>query len=410
MAAPANADPSVRPGHSVRVVTDFPGGSAKVESLDVVPSSGADPARVTLRILPAGDRARGWVCWWYLKVEGLPAGAEVILDVGGGVWATPDRASLSTDDKVWTHTAPGKRTVKDRITYTVRAPAAAKGGDGTATLWLAWGPPFTGSHAHAIIDAAAKTPHAKKFELAKTRDGRPVPAARVTHAEGKSDDRFGVWVQARQHAWETGGSWVAAGFLEWITGDDPAADALRRKAVIVVVPIMDLDNVERGCGGKDAKPQDHNRDWSDAPHWPEVAAAQRAILAMDAARGFDVFLDLHNPAAGDRVPFFFTAPKEGRPERSVRNQDDFLRLAKETITGPLAYKGTVRESGAGYDKNWKLISKNWVTARTSPHVVSMTLETAWNSPDSTAENYRRVGRELAATVGKYLGDWIRVVK
>ena len=36
-------------------------------------------------------------------------------------------------------------------------------------------------------------------------------------------------------------------------------------AEIVLVPIMDIDNAATGNGGKDALPQDHNRDWSDQP-------------------------------------------------------------------------------------------------------------------------------------------------
>ena len=39
--------------------------------------------------------------------------------------------------------------------------------------------------------------------------------------------RYGVWIQARQHAWETGGSWVSRGLIEWLVSDDPRAETLR---------------------------------------------------------------------------------------------------------------------------------------------------------------------------------------
>ena len=50
-----------------------------------------------------------------------------------------------------------------------------------------------------------------------------------------------------------------------------------------------------GNGGKDALPQDHNRDWSAEPHWNEIIAAQRQVGGLIEEGRMDVFLDLHNP-------------------------------------------------------------------------------------------------------------------
>lgn len=351
----------------IAVRADFPGGSVRVEAVE-----GA-----SIKVLPAAHPERGWTCWWYFKVEGATPGAALTVDVGGGVWATPDRAVISVDDRAWTHTAPGKRA-KDRIVYAVQAPAAA--------FWIAWGPPFTLRHARELLGERA-------FELCKSRDGHSVPALRVKEGEPK----FGVWVQARQHAWESGASWVGRGFAEWLSSDDPRAVELRKVAEVVFVPIMDVDNVERGAGGKEGKPQDHNRDWSGDPHWPEVRAAQAGIRAMGSR--FRVFVDLHNPGANDKAPYFYTAPREGKPRPF---EDRFLEAARAEIAGPLALNPKTRESGAGYDKNWEKISKNWVTRVMGEETVAVTLETSWNTPASTTENYRRVGRELGLAIERAL--------
>lgn len=365
----------------LRVVADFPGGSAKVEGVE----------GRTVRVLPAAHPERGWACWWYFRLEGIPAGEPITLDVGGGVWATPDRAAWSLDGKEWKHTPPGVRE-KTRIRYTLEVPAKA--------AWFAWGPPYVLKDAAAAVERAAKAlPEAKAFELCKSRDGHSVPAVRFPSSDPA---RLGIWVQARQHAWESGGSWVCQGFLDWIASDDPRALELRKKAEIVVVPVMDADNVERGAGGKEQKPQDHNRDWSDAPHWPEVRAAQAEIKRMDAEGRFDFFIDLHNPGAGDKSPFFFVSPADMLSEKGRANLRRFLDGAKEEIVGPLKHKGMVRESGKDYDpKNWERISKNWVSKNAKPHVVALTLETSWNTPESSAENYRRVGRELGLAIERY---------
>ena len=61
------------------------------------------------------------------------------------------------------------------------------------------------------------------------------------------------------------------------------------------------------------------------------------------------------------------------------------------------------ESGAKYDPEaWTAISKNWVSHHTADHVVAVTLETSWNTPSSTAENYETVGRQLMIAVERYL--------
>jgi hypothetical protein len=165
---------------------------------------------------------------------------------------------------------------------------------------------------------------------------------------------------------------------------------------------MDVDNVAIGAGGKNEVPQDHNRDWTDQPHHPAVAAAQQQILASSKAGEFDVFVDLHNPGANSKNPFFYTTPRKLLTERGARNLDHFLAAAQAEMTGPLAYKGETQESGEKYDKNWKAISKNWVSFHAPAHVVSVTLETAWNTPDSTTSGYSSVGKGLGCALERYL--------
>lgn len=367
------------------VSTDFSGGSAVVEAID--------RRKRFIKVRPAGQKKYGWVCWWYFKVSGVEPGETLTLDVGNGVWATPTRACFSLDGKTWKQTQPGKRS-KNRIVYTQKI-------DGKSA-WFAWGPPFVPADAERLVRSAAKRSRwATRFTLCRTRGGRPTPALRVEQPGVPAEKRFGIWIQARQHAWESGSSWVCKGFLDWIVSDDAAAAALRKKATIVIVPIMDIDNAERGAGGKNQVPQDHNRDWSKEPYWRSVAAAQFEIKKLDADGRFDLFVDLHNPAAGARNPFFFATPDEVLSAPGKRNLKRFLADEKSEMTAPLAFKGDVRRSGSNYSKQWKNISKNWVTLHCKPHVVAVTLETAWNTPHGTPSGYEHVGRRLGHAVERY---------
>ena len=124
-------------------------------------------------------------------------------------------------------------------------------------------------------EAEKSSSAAKAFELAKTRGGRPVRGLRVSEATASKPP--GIWVHARQHAWESGSCWVARGFTEWLVSDDADAKWLRANAEVFLVPIIDVDNAATGNGGKEANPRDHNRDWDDQPYYPEVAAAQQRL-------------------------------------------------------------------------------------------------------------------------------------
>jgi hypothetical protein len=366
------------------VTTDFPGGSAKVE--------GIDQTNRVVRLTPFPHPDRGWACWWYFKLTGVQPGETVTVEVSGMNFALPDQAMFSSDNQHWTHTAKGQRD-KQGVRFQQRLD--------TATVWFAWGPPFQLAEANRLVQQAAKaSPYATAFELCKSKEGRSVPALRISQPGAPDSQRLGIWFSARQHAWESGSSWVCRGLTEWLISDDPRAATLRQKSLITIVPIMDVDNVERGAGGKNGKPQDHNRDWSDAPHWPEVGAAIKLISALEAAGRFDLFMDLHNPAPNDRTLAYFVPPKEIMKPRQLENLERFLADAKLEMTGPLKPQRIVY-TGLNYDPNWERISGNWIVRHTGEQAIAACLETAWNTPHSTQDGYRRVGRELGLSVERY---------
>ena len=371
----------------LRVSIDFSGGSGKVVNID--------QQRRAIEIQPSPHPDRGWACWWYIQIDGITPGETIELTVGDAPWATPERATFSSDQQSWRQTDTGKRSGR-KITYRQQIDAHR--------CWFAWGPPFSPSDAQQLVQQAAEmSAQAEAFQLCRTRNGRAVTALRIRETNSQIPDgqRHGIWIQARQHAWEAGSSWVARGMIEWLISDDDRAKLLRRSSDIYVVPIMDVDNVAIGAGGKNQSPHDHNRDWSDKPHWNSVRAATQRIAAMNREDRFDLFVDLHNPGAGSKDPFFYVAPRNLLTEMGRANLDRFLASARVDMTGPLSFKGHTQESGPSYDKRWRYISKNWVTFNTADHVVAVTLETAWNTPHSTPAGYAQVGRELGSAIERY---------
>jgi len=392
-------------GHAwaLSVESDFEGASVKVIEIK--------PETQTIRFMPAGDPARGWPCWWYFRVTDLDRGKPLTLELQGSdatmlqkgsgfgkplaaSWATPERATFSVDGKTWKQTERGRHE-GSQMTYEIKPEGS--------TLLVAWGPPYTPSRAAEFVHAAASgSANAIEMELCKSREGRRVPMLFISEGDRTSAQRFGIWVEARQHAWECGSSWVCQGLAEWILGDDTAAQWLRQNAEIHIIPIMDVDNTSTGNGGKDELPQDHNRDWSEKPHWNEVIAAQKEITAIVASGHMDVFLDLHNPSPGDDKAFFYDAPAELFTPQSRANRDRFLALAREEISPVMPMLEKPKEAGTSYHPLWRQISGNWVLAHGNPQTISPCLETPWNTERSTVENYKAVGAALARAVQKYL--------
>lgn len=387
------------------VESDFEGASVRVLQ--------TDDATQTVRFMPGGDPARGWPCWWQFRVSGLTARAALNLDLAGSDapmpqangqpsdkplaagWAMPERASFSQDGgRTWQRTSPGRKQ-NGRIIYTLNPEGP--------TVLVAWGPPYTPASAATFVrELAAGVPFAKAMELCRSREGRSVPMLRVSEGERSEAQRFGVWVQARQHAWESGSSWVGQGFAEWLTGGSSEAAWLRQHAEIFIVPIMDADNTATGNGGKEALPQDHNRDWTDKPNWNEVAAAQRAISELVKQGRMDFFFDLHNPSATDSEAFFFATAAEYLSERTRANQAAFFQIAREEIAPAMPVLGQLKPVGPSYHPLWRQTSFTWVNARGNPQTVAMCLETPWNTERSTVEGYKAVGAGLARAVQRYL--------
>jgi hypothetical protein len=389
----------------ITVSCEFPGGSAEVREINQTDH--------VISISPKIVVGRGWPCWWFLRMDGLPTGRRVTLKVHANPrayredlvlssqWMQPDQAVVSchaADRAQWYQTDPCER--HDGVA-TYQIPATC------STMWAAWGVPFLTADVDLVLArVSGRLPESERFELARTRGGRSVPGIRIGGGTAAKPARLGVWVQARQHAWEVGGSWVGEGFIDWASGADADAVQLRETATIYYIPIMDVDNVEAGAGGKDAVPRDHNRDWSDLPVYPEVRAAQQRILSLDQEGLLDVFVDLHNPGASERQPYFFGPNQiEEMPAKQQQNYVSWQAIGQAQITGPLpllqnylfaTYVKSPEESGR--------MSANWVRHHTSPHVLSTTLETAWNTPHSQPAGYRTVGRQLGQAVQRYLSE------
>ncbi len=116
-------------------------------------------------------------------------------------------------------------------------------------------------------------------ELCRSRRGRSVEL--FTHGAGPHKYFF----SARHHCCEMAANYVIEGVIEAARRDS------RPDFTLFIVPFADKDGVENGDQGKNRKPHDHGRDYSDEPIYPEVRAIMELILREQP----EVIVDLHCP-------------------------------------------------------------------------------------------------------------------
>jgi len=173
------------------------------------------------------------------------------------------------------------------------------------TIWISHVPPYTPGDLSRLLGELRDNPAAVVEVIGKTVQGRDIPMVTVTNPEVPDAGKKVLWLQARQHAWEAGTSYVMEGALRFITSDDPAARALRDKTIFKFTPMVDLDGCANGQVRCNANGYDVNMHWREVdlrrPEFlrlmPEIWYTKKAILACADSRGghgIDLLVNMHN--------------------------------------------------------------------------------------------------------------------
>lgn len=296
--------------------------------------------------------------WYYFRMDRL-AGREVTVtltdfvgeynDKPGAVPAGPDIIPVFSEDggRTWRHFATGEwDDQKKELTLTFR-PAAD-------SVHIAHVPPYTPSDLGRLLADVGRHPHAAVEVVGKTVGGRDIHLVTVTDPDVPDDGKRSLWLQARQHAWEAGTSYVAEGALRFLTSDDPQAAELRRRTVFRFTPMVDVDGCLAGGVRFNANGYDVNRHWDEVDlrrpeHlrlMPEIWYTKKAIVATnkagrDGRRGIDLLVNLHNTETAEYVE---SHVREAESVETVRRLSELL--VKETSFDP-SRALTIREEPTG---------------------------------------------------------------
>jgi hypothetical protein len=171
------------------------------------------------------------------------------------------------------------------------------------TVWIAHQQPYTHAKLLRLLADLDHSPHARIEVIGKTVQGRDLHLVTVTDFSIPDDRKKTVWLQARQHAWESGTSFTMEGALKFVASDDPQARELRRKVVFKFTPMMDPDGSAGGKVRFNANGYDVNRHWDEVDLrnkeilrlMPEIWYVKKTLFAyVDSGRRIDVMVNLHN--------------------------------------------------------------------------------------------------------------------
>lgn len=285
----------------VRFNTNFEGGSlGTVERL----GEGAYHCRVRGQQDEHGRNRQA--SWYYFRVDGV-GGRDLSLTLAdfvgeyngkpGACPMGPDLVPVYSEDGEHWQGVP-------EVTWDDRAKEATlRLRPERDTIWVAHQPPYTPRRLARLLEQVEGSDDARIEVIGKTARGRDLHLITVTDADTPDRDKVTVWLQARQHAWESGTSFVMEGALRFATSDDPAARSLRRRVVFKFTPMVDPDGCAAGQVRFNANGYDVNRHWDEVDLrrkrflalMPEIWYVKKAIGShVDAGRKVHLLVNLHN--------------------------------------------------------------------------------------------------------------------
>lgn len=303
------------------ISTDFEGGSlGRVEQVSEAHFRGAVVGQSDQ---DGRNRQPSWYSFRIDNAKGREVTVRLTDLIGeynykpGALCVRGDTAPLvSSDGQTWRHL---DKIVVENNEATLRVTPDSD------AFWVAHLEPYTASRLDRFLDEIRGTPGLEIAEIGKSVEGRPLYVLTIG-----GDARPGgapppvVWLMCRQHAWESGTSFVGEGAIRHLLSKEGAA--LRSRATFKIFPMLDPDGCAKGGIRFNRNGYDLNRNWDTADpeseasraKMPEICAAKKILRA---ARGW--FLTLHNQETGE-----WLSSSERNKEAAAR----FFSALKERTT------------------------------------------------------------------------------
>lgn len=176
------------------------------------------------------------------------------------------------------------------------------------TVWIAHIQPYTNARLGRLLDKYKTDPMLTIGSIGKTAKNREMVMLTLTNGDIPQSDKTVFWLMARQHAWESGTSWVLEGLIHYLLDSKEGKKALREN-IFKIIPIGDPDGVARGGVRFNAFGHDLNRNWDNVlpKEMPEIYSQKQAVSEwISQGNDIDCFITMHNTSsdyiAGTNIP------------------------------------------------------------------------------------------------------------
>lgn len=273
--------------------------------------------------------------WYYFRLDNA-RGRDVtvtLTDLVGEYNFKPARPCItdesppvySYDGVTWTHLKEVEFD-RDQMRVHLRLRPEAR------RMWVAHLEPYTASRLERFLREIDGHPFSTRETIGTTVRGRDLHLLTITNPDVSEKGKKVVWLMIRQHAWESGSSFLGEGAIRWMLSDDEEARHYRDRVVFKVFPMMDPDGCAEGGVRFNRHGYDLNRNWDavnitssrDRGRMPEILAAKKAMFRwLQSGRAIDLFLTVHNQERGEWVSGSGVAPDLA---------ESFFALLHETAT------------------------------------------------------------------------------
>lgn len=362
--------------------------------------------------------------WWYVRLDGINKKAITTLHINGDGF--PGKSVVlpvySYDRINWHRLKPEELTIaggeNNLHYYTIQ-----KRFDSSNTVWLARYYPYSVSRLNNFIKSIRKNPYTKVEEIGKSTRGRPMYMITITDFKVNDKNKKRIWIHARTHPSETGGSYFVEGLIKYLISDcNVHCDkADLSKLIFNIVPMVNIDGVANGNARVTPDSsydlermwfrKSNNYDLRDTCP-PEVKAIHSAITRLiKKGPEFLIALNIHSKNAPPNWrPFIYSNFRRknnhygAEGDTLFKRQLNFAKIISNYYCGDTI---NVRNSEEiANDMNKKLYPEAWWWLNFKDKVMAATLETTsgYNGCFEAWVNYQdqmKLGEAVAKACYQY---------
>lgn len=245
-------------------------------------------------------------------VENLPRGDFYLQALSDNPNHLPGMAVYRFDEEDEWCFAP----LEDSATYRIDVPKKARKMQFASGIPYSYGDML--SHIESLPDEFVHILEVEKRSIG----GLPVKVLKITDCNIADEGKQAIWIMGGQHPFELPGLQTVRRSIDFMVSNHPIADELRRRAIVYICPIVDVDASFKGLSGKrivgrgtKSHPvQDLNWDWNvtlnskhpvkntkggpnayDNISHPQVKGLQELIYAISTQNPLRFFIDHHSP-------------------------------------------------------------------------------------------------------------------